>query len=293
MTEKSLWGRIPAEEVGEVQSWTLPPIYDHGTVLPSFEKEEKERLAAEQQSENETIETIEVDSIPESSGPTLEELQQIFDEAERDGFAKGHQEGSTKGHSEGFEAGRQQAYQEFKAKLLEEQARFKQLADALEQPLANQADQLETMMVKSISLLTQSVVKRELSIDTSHITQLVRDAIEALPVGYKQLNIIVNSADLTLLKDYATEHQMAWQIQSDDSMAQGGLRIETLESRIDDRVETRLQHILKQFATKQLAQSPSDDPQDDHDDVTFEAEPDEDFSDLLGLDPSGDLGTNN
>lgn len=288
MKEKSTWDRIPAEQASSAVPWMLPTIGKNSKVLPSFEKEERERKAVERQSRNESISIVEVDphSLASSQGPTAEELEQIVSSAEKEGFAKGYQEGATKGRSEGYEEGRMQAYAEFKAQLIDEQLRFRKLADALESPLAQQTDALEAMIVKSIALMTQSVVTRELQLDRTHLIGFANHAIEALPVGYQQLKLLINPKDVDLLENYIADNNLSWVLQPDASITEGGLRIETLESRIDQTVETRLKQVLQQFLTKQLSTltPPEAAIEEDVDDFMFTAEEQESPLSAFGLD---------
>lgn len=286
MKEKSTWDRIPAEQAGSAVPWMLPTIGKNSKVLPSFEKEERERKAVERQSRNESISIVEVDPHAlRSQGPTAEELEQIVASAEKEGFAKGYQEGATKGRSEGYEEGRMQAYAEFKAQLVDEQLRFRKLADALESPLAQQTDALEAMIVKSIALMTQSVVTRELQLDRSHLIEFANQAIDALPVGHQQLKLFINPKDVDLLENYIADNNLSWVLQPDASVTEGGLRIETLESRVDQTVETRLKQVLQQFLTKQLSTlTPTDTAmEDDGEDFTFTAEEQESPLSAFGL----------
>lgn len=256
MNEKSMWNRIPAEAATHAKPWALPLVGQHSQVLPSFEKEQRERAQAKLRAESESITTVEMPVPVVDNRPTAEELQQIFDSAERDGFNKGQAQGFQQGQEAGFEAGRQQAYAEYKAALVEEQIRFRKLADALADPAAHAGDALEAMMVKAIALMTQSVIKRELKIDSAHIVRLVQEAVEALPVGYEQLKLTVNPVDVDALENYKADNGLDWQILADASMSPAGLKIETAQSRIDERVEVRLKQVLQQFATKQLSSLP-------------------------------------
>ena len=256
MTDKQpLANRIPAEEVQDVRAWVIPPIADNGRVLSSAEKEARERREALLRGRKESIETIEIPEPPKAPVVTAEELQAMFDEAEKDGFAQGHKEGLAKGTAEGYEAGKQQALMELRPQLIAEQQRFQQLAQSLLDPIAEQQDDLEQMLLDIVCSLTQSVVQRELLTDSSQILDLVRLAIGALPVGAKNIRVTLNPDDLAAVETYAEEQQLDWKFMGDSKLQPGGCRIETPESRVDYSVSTRLQTVLEQFVTKQLAGS--------------------------------------
>jgi flagellar assembly protein FliH len=261
MTDKNQ-NRIAGETIEAMQPWILPPVNDNGRVLSTAEKEAKERKLALLRKSKESVQTIEM---PEPSSPlagmTAQELEKIFTDAEQDGFAKGHAEGFEKGRAEGYEAGRQQGLKEMRDQLTAEQLRFKSLANSLLQPLGEQDNDIEQMLLEMICTLTQNVIQREMQTDSSCILDIVKTAIEALPIGSKNIRIILHPNDLPAVDAYATEQQLDWKFLTDPQLIPGGCRIETLESRIDFSVSQRLQSVLEQFLKGQLSRV---DPADDH-----------------------------
>lgn len=263
MTEKHQPNRIAAEDVAEYRAWRLPVINDNGTVMPSAEKEARERKTKALQREGESIEDVNIAPTSPKKGMTAQEMQEIIEAAEKDGFAQGHKDGFDKGMAEGYEAGQQKGLMEMRQQMVAEQQRFQKLAQALLQPLAEQDDDIERLLVKAICTLTESVVQRELMMDSSQIVTLVKAAVNALPVGSKNLRVCLNPDDLAAVETYAEEQQLDWQFVGDNQLAPGGCRIETIESRVDFSVEKRLQNLLKQFVNKQLASNNDDDEIED------------------------------
>lgn len=261
MSDTTLPNRIPAEAIDQATTWVLPPVADNGRVLSSAEKEARERRERLLRREQEKIETVEMpaqEQVPQV-GMTAEEMQAIFDAAEKDGFEQGQRDGFAKGQTEGYEAGRQQGLKEMRAQLVAEQQRFQALANALLEPVNAQDNDLEMMLLDVICTLTQSVVQREVQTDSSNILELVRNAIAALPVGSKNIRVCLNPDDLAAVEAYAAEQQLDWKFLGDSQLLPGGCRIETPESRVDFSVSSRLQTLLEQFVNKQLASSGDDD----------------------------------
>ena len=255
MSDNPLNKRIPAEAVENASTWVIPPITDHGKILSSAEKEARERRERMLRHEKETIETVEMPEPEQQAqlGMTAEEMQAIFDSAEKDGFEQGHKAGFTKGNSEGYEAGRQQGLMEMRAQLVIEQQRFQKLAQALFEPINAQDEDIEHFLLDVICTLTQSVVQRELVTDSAHILDLVKNAVDALPIGSKNIRVSLNPVDLAAIETYAAEQQLAWTFFGDAGLLPGGCRIETPESRVDFSVSARLQTVLEQFISGQLA----------------------------------------
>jgi len=255
MTDKNQ-NRIAGETIEAMQPWILPPVNDNGRVLSTIEKEAKERKLALLRKSKESVQTIEM---PEPTSPlkgmTAQELEKIFADAEEDGFAKGHAEGFEKGRADGYEAGRQQGLKDMREQLTAEQLRFKNLADALLQPLDNQDNDIEQMLLEMVCSLTQNVIQREMQLDSSSILDIVKTATEALPIGSKNIRIMLHPQDLSAVATYATEQQLDWKLLADPQLTPGGCKVETLESRIDFSVSSRLQSVFEEFLKGQLSQA--------------------------------------
>lgn len=266
MSDNSLQNRIPAEAVEHAKAWVIPPITEHGKILSSTEKEAREIRERLLRREKETIETVDIPEpeAPPQLGMTAEEMQAIFDTAEKDGYEQGHKEGFAKGNAEGYESGRQQGLMEMRAQLVAEQQRFHKLTNALLDPVNAQDNDVEHLLLDVICTLTQSVVQRELLTDSSHILSLVKSAVHVLPIGSKNIRVCLNPHDLAAVESYAAEQQLAWSFFGDAELLPGGCRIETPESRVDFSVSARLQTVLEQFISKQLASGDNHSDEDDN-----------------------------
>lgn len=289
MTSKALPGRIPAASAGEVVSWILPPIEDAGRILSSAEKEARERREKLLQREKETIEVVEIPEPPVQVGISAQELQEIYDSAEKDGFTQGHTAGFQQGNAEGYEAGRQQGLMELRAQMALEQQRLQQIMQTLLNPLTAQDNDLENMLLDIICTLTQSVVQRELKVDSSQILALVQSAVTALPVGSKNIRVCLSPDDIPALETYAKTQQLDWTFFPDPQLQPGGCRVETPDSRVDFSVSLRLQTVLEQFLTGQLASGTqqSDSTENTTDDSVDESHaPDQDESQVTAPDNS-------
>lgn len=264
MSDKSLPTRIPAEEIGEFTSWMIPPIQDSSRVLSTAEKEARERKERLLRQGKEKVEIIEMPSAPKT-GLTAQEMQEIIESAEKEGYAQGHQKGYDEGRAQGYEAGRQQAYNETRMALVNEQQRFHQLANALLNPLTAQDNDIEHYLLDIICTLTQSVIERELVTDSGVILDVVKKAVDALPVGHQHLRLFLNPDDLAAVETYAQEQQLSWSFVGDPQLTPGGCKIETSDSRVDFSVSSRLQQVLVQFLQGQLANEDTTDtnPTDD------------------------------
>jgi len=253
MTQKKLANRIPAEDLEAYKAWVLPPIGgDHKRVLPSAQREASERRAEQQKRRGEKVE--DVDYQGKQSGLSAEALQSIVDEAEKEGRERGYQAGFEQGRSEGYEVGEKQGRDEMRQKLAAEQQRFQHLVQSLRQPLEEQDQALEKLLLDTVCALTSSLVKRELFTDSSHILAEVRAAVAALPAGPEQVRIFLNPDDLALVETYAEEQGLDWQFMGDEQLLPGGCRVETAQSQVDFSVEQQLAQQREAFVNRPLGQ---------------------------------------
>lgn len=252
MTEKKLANRIPEEDVADFRRWNIPLIDNKGQVLPSAEREAAARRSAKQKQKGERVEDVDYKG-GSAGGMSAAELEKIFEQAEQEGFEQGRKSGYEKGMAEGYEAGQEQGLIEKRQELVAEQQRFQHLIQSLLEPLAEQEEDLEQMLLDTVCRLTESLVERELLTDSSHILVLVKEAVAALPVGAKNLRLYLNPDDLALVETYAEEQQLDWQFFGDQTLLPGGCRVETSESRVDFSVANRLQSLLESFVNRQLA----------------------------------------
>lgn len=251
MTTKKLANRIPAEELGDYQSWVLPPIHgERERVLPSAEREARQREEEAAKREGEKIEDVDYEG--GHSGLSAEEMQRIVDEAEKEGREQGYKAGYDQGLAEGYDAGEKKGLEEMRQKLVAERQRFQHMIQALREPLAEQEDALEQWLLDTVCVLTRSLVQRELLTDSSHILEQVKAAVAALPAGAEHLRIYLNPDDLVLVEAYAEEHRLDWQFHADEQLLPGGCRVETRESQVDFSVEHRLAQQLEAFVNRQL-----------------------------------------
>lgn len=262
MTTKKLPNRIPAEDLHDYTAWVLPPIHgEQDRVLPSAGREAQQKAEEAERSKREKVEDVDYEGNP--AGFSAEELQRIADDAEKEGRERGYQTGFEQGRAEGYEAGEQRGWEEMRQKLAAEQQRFQHLVQALRDPLAEQDDALEKLLLDTVCALSQSLVKRELLTDSSHVLDEVRTAVAALPANANNLRIYLNPDDLALVETYAEEQGLDWQFYGDEKLLPGGCRIQTTESLVDYSVEHRLEQQLQAFVNRQLDVDPAEDAEVD------------------------------
>jgi flagellar assembly protein FliH len=287
MKKKSDPAIIPLEDSGEFSRWLLPEVQSRGGVITveksgaggRFRQVDQTRkrqppgaaktvaptaATADNHSRRagEIVEDVDMSEAGLQVQPfTAEQLQALTEAAEKEGFDKGFADGLGKGFEEGLKRGAAEGRREAMAKaeaeasaeLSAELARLQQVAAQLLEPISTQNAQLEQVLLGMVCGLTRQLIGRELVADAGDILAVVRQALAALPVGAKQIRIFLNPDDLALVEAYAQEKYQDWQFFGDSTMLPGGCRLETGESLVDYTVETRMNALLEQVMTRQLA----------------------------------------
>jgi len=256
-------GSKPDIDSDECRPWFPPLIDAAGNILPSAEKEDRQRQALEKKRRNEVVgQTIQR---PKKLKPmTAKQLSDLSDSAYQDGYAAGFKQGEEDGTQKGHQAGLTQGLDESRSQAEKQRKQLLQLIDGLLTPFDQQTKQIEKMLLDTVVTLTKSMTQRELSSNSSQIQNFVREALLALPSGSDNIAIHVHPDDLALLKDFYVERINDWQLLSDPRITQGGCKVETKQSLVDFSVESRLQDLCKQFLEgKLIATSTQNDSVDD------------------------------
>jgi len=105
---------------------------------------------------------------------TVEELEQIREEAYNEGFATGEKDG--------FHSGQLKAQQEAKTVLAKRTAELDALMAQLMAPLKQQDEQIEDMLLMLLEQMLRAVLQREMQVDRAQVVNVLRSALKALPV---------------------------------------------------------------------------------------------------------------
>lgn len=265
---------IAAEDLQSCDAWRLPDMGDGGKVLPAqilkrrqleaqrlaeaeAELEQQARAAqAEAEHAGEWIEDVSGEEL--SYTPmTAEQLQEITEAAEKEGFDRGYGEGVAQGiaagKKQGYEDGMAQAQAEARETLTQQVSHLLQVAEALVEPIDDQEQQLQQLMLRYVTTLTEQLVGRELRQDMDQLMSVIKRAFQALPLGAEKIKVWLNPDDLALVQAHAAAQEPSWLFVADAGLQPGGCRIESAESLVDFSVETRVKALFDAFLTQQLA----------------------------------------
>ena len=213
---------IRARDVSGFDTWALPS-FDPPAPEPEPEPEP---------------EPPEMEEVPleEVQPLTLEELESIRQEAYNEGFATGEREG--------FHSTTLRVRQEAEVALAAKIAGLEQLMAHLFEPIAEQDTQIEKSLVDLVQHITKQVIQRELTIDSTQIEHVMREALKLLPLGVGNVRLYINPQDFEQVKALRERHEETWRIVEDEALLPGGCRVETEHSRIDATIETRVARVM-------------------------------------------------
>ena len=218
MSDKHDSELIPAHEAPAFNLWDLPSFDEVESVhhVPRDEPEKEADLNPDADPEPQADEALPEE--PEVTPFTVEELEQIRAEAYNEGFATGERDG--------FHSGQLKGQQEAKAVLDARVAELESIMGHLLEPIHAQDEQSEDMLLELVETMVRQVVQRELTTDSSHIQQVLRGALKALPMGAEQIRIYLNPADFEAIKAVRERHEENWRLLEDDQLLPGGCRVE-------------------------------------------------------------------
>jgi len=169
--------------------------------------------------------------------PTAEEIDELRKAAQEDGF----RDGFEKGRHDGLMAGQQEIQQQV--------SELQTLISRLNQPLLDIEAVIEEQVATITTLLLKQLVRGELATKPEHIIAVFRAAVSQLPLNNRQLKIRLHPDDLSIVKQglASDEAQADWQWVEAPQISRGGVEFESVDTRIDATVETRLDSAIEKL----------------------------------------------
>ncbi|MEX1667543.1 FliH/SctL family protein [Zhongshania guokunii] len=151
----------------------------------------------------------------------------------------------------GFQQGMDDAKQESQ-RLLAEQSQQLQLAlAALREPQKWIDSELERELFLMTLAISKQLLRHELSLRPELIENLIHKAVAALPLSNGGFEIFLNPEDAEVLRGLHEDRNEpldpAWRLIEDPAISRGGCRINSDHSRIDEQLETRIQHVVAEM----------------------------------------------
>lgn len=168
--------------------------------------------------------------------PTAEEIEQIETAAYNEGLNSGYEAGLKKGLEEG------QIEINQRCKQLDRILKF------LQRPLDDLDEKVTEQLFQLAMTVTGQLIRRELHTDPGQIIAVVREAMSALPIAERKINIHLHPEDASLVRDALSlshdDESQPWKVNEDPLLSRGGCRLQAGQSFIDASVETRLNRVI-------------------------------------------------
>ena len=231
--------RIPADQSAAFTCWDMPEIKDGQVINVEKLQQRGPRGELIDVDKNEVI----------YSAITAAQLEQISNEAYEDIRQQAYQDGLKQGQEEGYKAG-----VEAGQLLIQQQSTALQEAVAqVFEYLAGEDDEVEKALVSIITSISRSILRRELSLDSSQIRLVISEAMASLPSNSSNITIYLSQQDhqlLTALGDIPAQ----WQLQIDPALSAGGCRVSNQFSVVDYTLEQQFQQLVDKLVAKRFDQ---------------------------------------
>jgi flagellar assembly protein FliH len=149
----------------------------------------------------------------------------------------------------GYEAGLARAQAEMQGRLQELDARVRRL-DAVLQYLAQPLKALDAEVEKELLQLALAIgaqlARRELRADPGQVVAILRDCLEQLPVGAREIRVHLHPEDALVVRERLAvpAGERAWNLVDDPTLARGGCLVRSDVSQVDARFESRVNAVI-------------------------------------------------
>ena len=149
-------------------------------------------------------------------------------------------------YDEAFEKGRADGVAAGEAEVAQRAARYDELMKALCEPFDRLDESVEKQLVELSIALVKQLFRREIKLDPTHVIGVVREAIQALPIASRNVQVHLHPDDATLVRESLApaEGETAWTVVEDPLIARGGCHVTTDSSQIDATAESRLHAVI-------------------------------------------------
>jgi flagellar assembly protein FliH len=167
-----------------------------------------------------------------------------FVKGEVDGFEKGHEEGRLAGIEEGLEQARAQAQVQFEAL----ETLLASVVKEITLPLEESRAAAENLLYESMARIVENVCLSKMTEDGHQVLkeQLTR-VFDEIGEYEGRVRLRLHPADVAILDELGVKERLTIQLETDDSLINGGFVIDSKSFHIDGRVEQRLETVCDEL----------------------------------------------
>lgn len=197
---------------------------------------------------------------------TAEQIEQIRQDAHKEGFELGQQEGFEKAYKEGLisgeekgiETGIEQGYEQGLAKAQTEIDALKEklegMITSLNKPLDYVQQELKQELLLLAVSLSKAVTKTECNTNQEVLLLALNDALAVLPINQNDYTIELHPEDASWFRSHFTEQTILennWSIRENQNLSQGGCKVTTSNNAVDVSINKRTQQIYDRLLLEQ------------------------------------------
>jgi flagellar assembly protein FliH len=231
--------RIPVDKTANFSSWQIPEVTEGQFVKVEKLKSRGPKGELVNVDKNEVI----------YNSLTAGQLEEISNQAYEDVREQARADGLKQGQDEGYQAGINAAQEE----LNKNAKNLSKTIDMLFSSLAGQDDDVEQALVNLVIGVSRSVLRRELTIDSSQIIAIVNEAVAELPLRASDITIYLNEQDFQLLQEHS-EILAHWQLEIDRTLTPGGCRVTSRQSVVTYSLEDQFQQTINSLVDKRFSE---------------------------------------
>ncbi len=156
---------------------------------------------------------------------------------------------AQKAEAAAYAAGIARAETQIQARMGELNERIASLDSILKQfshPLRLLDAEVEEALLALAIAIGSQLARRELHSDPTQVIAVVREGLQQLPLGARDVRVRLHPQDAAVVRERLAlpAGDGAWQLVEDPTLTRGGCLIQTEHSRIDSRLESRIQALV-------------------------------------------------
>jgi flagellar assembly protein FliH len=191
----------------------------------------------------------------------LPEVQSDGAQQRRPMTASQLEEIQNQAHSEGYQQGLQEGRDAGLKEFVQRVQQLEQIMRSLSKPFETLDETVEQQLARLAMLVARQLVRRELKTDPQQVIGVVREALSALPVTARNIQLALHPEDALMIREALSLQEGEENVQlaapgehcsdgggihvvDDPVQSRGGCRVLTEVSQIDATVESRLNAVI-------------------------------------------------